>query len=324
MLKRSAMFRQAFSATVACCLIGFQYMPVEAADPEKEPQGWGELRFGMTAAEVVEKLGTSARVTRPEIQRPLMLDDRRTPDLQAALALSKNLVEAPGVDEKSPKIMAAKAILDLVKPRSWRGRQTPQGDPHEVRPIQAVSGTLKGFSDKRCIHEHVVVQPVNKRMQAVAVMRTSLDRKSEEHVKEVERAFFDLTEILFEEEKRASDAVPPTEDNIRIEPIQVRGITLVPGVKFKGDKLTGVRLGTPGSDNPLTPYNPRWPGMYASLVEALSEKYGPPDEEGRGEVGDFAIWRFPKAVVRCDQWRLGLAVGYYQSNPEDSKKSDGL
>lgn len=295
----------------------------EAADPAKAPLGWGDLKFGMTPTEVLEKLGPVAAVARPEPERPLMLRDKKTPDVRAALEMAKGIAAAAGPNEKTPKAAAAKEILDLVKHRAWKGR--PQHALPTESPIRNISGELEQISENshQMVTQYVVIRVKNKRAAPVVFPRDSLDEKSKDYLKEVERAVYDLTELLMDDERKARDAMPLDPRLMRIRAVVVRDITLVPEVMFTDGKLSGISLATPGSDNPTTPYNTGWPGIYRALCEELSDKYGPPDEEGRGDVGTTAKWRFPDCQISCLLHRFGVEVGYRKLD-EAGLKSDGL
>lgn len=295
----------------------------EAADPAKAPQGWGDLKFGMTPAEVLETLGPAVKESRPEPERPLMLTDRKTPDIRAAIEIAKRIAAETAPAEKTPKAVAAKEILDLVKHRTWKGRVQ---DAHSAtNPVRGILGELESLGENghSMVGQYVVICMKSKRTARVALQRGSLDKESIEYLKEVERAVYDLTELLMDDERKARDAMPLDPRTMRIRPVVVRGITLRPDVTFTDGKLSGIGLSTPGSDNPTTPYNTGWPGMYRALCEELSDKYGPPDEEGRQDVGTVARWRFPDCQISCGLYKFGVELSYRKLSEADVK-SDGL
>jgi len=277
----------------------------------------------MTPSEVLEKLGPAAEASRPEPARQLMLADGTTPDVQAAVEMANRIAAAAEPNEQTPKTVAAKTIRDLIRHRTWKGRL--YASPTEERPLRSISGELETLSGRshQMVHEYVVVRTRNKRAAQVALLRSSLDQKSSNYLNEVERAVYDLTELLMDEERKALAAAPLDPRLIRIKPVVIRGITLVPSVGFEDGKLSAISLGTAGRDNPTTPYNPGWPGMYRSLCDELSSKYGPPDEEGRGEIGPRAKWKFPDCQISCGIGRFGIGVLYRKLDETDAK-TEGL
>ena len=313
---------------VIICLTAVPSFDVKAGDAAKAPNGWGDLKFGMTASEVMTALGPRARINQPEPPRPLMLSDRKTPDIRAAVRMSQTIATAADVDDNSPKVVAARAIIKLFKPRNWKGRQAPKNPPpwdkEEDRPIQSIVGTLVEFSTDTHVHDFVTVFPKNPRMQTVSLLRDSLDPKSSEYAQEAKIAIFDLTEALLAEAREARQAGAAKQGYIKINPIEVREVTLMPEVEFTDGKLSKIRLGTPGCNDPSTPYNPGWPGMYRSICEALEEKYGPPDEKGRGDIGPFSSWRFPGAAVSCRLHGLGISVQYERLGADEAGNANPL
>jgi hypothetical protein len=305
------------------CLGGFLSGEAKAADPAKDPLGWGDLRFGMTPEQVLKALGPRAGVRRPETPRPLMLDDKKTPDIPQALEIAKNLIDDPSAKAQDAKIGESKALLSLVKRRGWRGSPA-NNSGNEAKTPKTISGILESFSDDESSQRFVLIRPANPRMPPVALLRGSLDSQSQAYVKEIEDSVYDLSESIWADERRIAELAPLDPNSIEVESVRISEITLVPEVLFRGGKLWKVNLHTPGADNPTTPYNSGWMGMFLTLRNALSEKYGAPDEQGRGDSGEFAAWRFPRTLISCRHGRHGIWVTYEEEAREDSKNPSGL
>lgn len=307
----------AFLLGLTLCFTLLHARGLQATDPTKDPQGWGELRFGMTAAEVLATLGGTASVAEPHLPRPLMQGHREVPDIKAALDKAETLIAAKGSSPQASE--AAKKIVRLIKPRTWKGYPF---DPFRASErLATVSGVLENTEpDLR----YVLIRPRNRRVPSVSLRETGLDAKSEEHVREVQEAVFDLSEVLLAEERGRLKAGPLDPGQIKVNRVVIRGITLQPSLTFAGGKLTQVQLGTPGADNPTTPPNPNRFGMHATIRDELQEKYGPPTEKNRTESVDFVIWRFPTTVISCGCHSLGIQISYKQNTDTAEKKKPGL
>jgi hypothetical protein len=251
--------------------------------------------------------------------------DQDSPDLRAAVAIAEALLADERLDPESEKATAAKALLKFVDSRTWKGR--PLDGNNGPLPVRLVKGKLVALSEIARVHrttDTVEVRPANGRMPPVRFLRQSLDDKSRQYLQEAEKAVFDLSEVLLAEERTALKAKPLAEQDVRFESVEVHGITLVPRVEFADGRLCRVTLSTPGSDNPLTHANPRLVSMFGTLQDALTEKYGPPSEEGATDFGERAVWRLQKTMVSLTRHRLGLGISYSAPDPKDRSAAEKL
>lgn len=290
------------------------------ADPEKDPQGWNGIAFGMTRQQVLAALGGRGHLEHPRNRlKPLMLNTGDCADLPAALAAATQIVDRAGADPKmKDRAVAAENLLDLLKPRDWviLAPSPPQGNNRRKPKGKKVVGTLTryrslGFNG---IEIELAIEGKN---GGLSLRPDSLDDASNQYLDEVDQAVDQLSGMIAEAELAASGEVV-------IAPVQIRGIELEPNVKFVGDTVTKVSLCTPGADNPLTRI-PNLSGMHRTLCDALAEKYGPADERNETDTAFSVVWHFPKTKLSCSQTRFGIWISYVPSNPGgENREQDNL
>jgi hypothetical protein len=311
-----------------------------AADPAKDPAGWGDLRFGMTPKEVVEAMGAGVHVENPRPQRrPFRSGD--TVDIPSALVFAKETISgANKVEGGNEEIMeAAKRLHGQLKPRGWSFSQAdnPHAPPEERRkPPIKVTATLESFSEFGAFQAYdrsVVLRPANKAAQILKWSDKYIDQKSKDYIQKVEAAVEELADLAAAREGQSlpnRNQIDPS--LIRTKAVTVRGITLQLDFTFDGESLTKIRLhhDFEGDDAGNLNYH----GMHRTLCEALAEKYGKADEDNDAVMATETIWRFPKTVLRCKryQWnapgsayvRKGVSISYEMPSQENVNGDDNL
>jgi len=302
--------------------------------------GWGEVKFGMTRKQVVAALDGKAHLEplrNTPAKLPPLMRTPNTPDLPEALLKARRIVEEAQVKKEAdtPKAEAAKRLLKLIKPRVWRkfreGDESASGARKKVLVLDGqLSGTLEDLGDSRGGRfggvaggvDTVSIRPQNKRLPAVICSISNLDRDSVKYIAEVTSVIDELSEFL------AADlpAEVQREEDMKlvIAPTEIRGIKLMPSIKFDAAGVASVSLETLGADNPTTPVNPRRFAMHQAICEAIEEKYGPPDERNHVADREQVIWRFPKTIIVCSCHRFGIGVTYIMPSAWDSDGADTL
>lgn len=336
---------------LACC-IAFVAYPARSADAKRDPKGWGKVRFGMTAREVVNVLDGAASFQQDKQapQKPLTIDEDGTPDLRRALEIAKQiLADAKDKGDASPAIEAARRLVKLIKPRQWMlyGQGGPDDTGMPTKTLSArLSGTLEGFepamllgfaggpggdSEKRA---RVVIRPPNKRLQPVTWggVFESFDDASVAYIQEVQGAVSDLADhgIVERQEEMPRDAERHRE--LEVDRIMVRGVELQPAIEFRNGTVNKVALFMRDSGDGGANFDEF--GMHRTLCEALEEKFGPPDERNNGAASAETVWRFPETVITCSRSRIsfpdsgfirkGVCITYAKPSNENSGEDDNL
>ena len=311
-------------AVVAGCL----FSPCYGADPGKDPNGWGELKFGMNAKQVVDALGVEVFIeeAKPEQHRPFRSGD--TIDIPAALAFAKEKIAAENENKGGDVdvLEAAKKLRVLLKTRGWSYSEAdnPYAPPSAERrkPPSKVTATLESFIQppgpmgpigsqikesqikESQINRIVVLRLSNKKAsQPVNLSARYIDQKSKDYIREVEAAVEELAALVMPRQDQPDpnpNHINPA--TIRARVVTVRGITLQPGFSFNGESLAEVRLHSGFAGEGANNFD-HW-GMHRTLCEALTEKYGKADEDNDTPVTSEKIWRFPKTVLRCRRYEV--------------------
>jgi hypothetical protein len=313
-----------------------------SASPDKDPLGWGEVKFGMNRKQVVLALDGKAHLEPRRdtpVKLPPLMRTAKIPDLPDAIQTARGIAEQAKKDNEvnTPKTEPAKRLLKLIKPRVWKqSLEANQGDPTQrntrLMRNRQLTGTLDDLvasqlgefefaleNDGICT---VSIRPQNRRLSPAKWSVANLDKESGEYLAEVVAAIGELSRSL---EAEIPAEVPREEDlRLVIAPTKVRGVTLLPSIAFDGDGVAEITLGTPGADNPTTPANPGRFAVHQTICEALEEKYGPPDERNRLADRDQVVWRFPKTVIECWCHRFGVEVNYVMPSARKSSGVDEL
>jgi hypothetical protein len=320
---RATGIRLAVAVSLSC------WLPMgdsRAAPPERDPKGWGDVRFGMTQEEVIKALDGKAHIEPPRAGLAPLMKSPTVADLHTAITKAKSVVD-DATDEGSDddeEVLAAKQLLKLIKPRKWRVIRRPEvrriGQPAIVIDRQFM-GTLEDFNDLAFHGRDLVVRPTNKRHEPQTLSPATLDKDSTEYLAKVDQAVSLLSDILANEALKA----PASKDGrLVIAPVEVRGIVLQPDIEYEGRFVSRINLSTPGADNPMTPVNPARFGLHRTICDALAQKFGPSDERNSLGNVDVVVWRFPETLIKCSCSRFGVEIVYERATKTNASGGDDL
>ena len=325
-----------------CCLL-FLTCIAKGADAGSDPQGWNEVRFGMTAREVVNALDGKAQFQQePQAsQKPLTLDKHGTPDLVQALDVAKKiLADAKESKDAVPSAEAAKRLVRLLKPRRWvfynQGGPDSTGKPTKVLASR-VFGTLEAFTLNfgEAQRAPIVIRPANRSLQSITyggLFANICDEASERYLHEVEDAVHQLSGHIAAERQKEQQPAAEEHREVEVAAVLIRGIDLEPRIEFENGRVSKVVLSLryAGEDGALFDEF----GLHRTLCEALHEKFGPPDEKNNGAASAESVWRFPNTVVTCGRSRMffsdsafvrkGVWVAYAPPSAENARGDDNL
>lgn len=321
---RTAQLPSGFHLAVVVFGLSASFMPLAAsgADASKDPMGWGDVRFGMSAREVVAALGGKAQFQKaPPAAPPFMLDDRGTIDLQGALAASRRILDSEAPEGNGDLIAdAARRLKKLIKPRQWilytQGGMS--GGPADAtgKPLKVLHSRLFGtlesinppgfaFGEER-VSWSAVIRPVSKIKQPITWggLFNLWDEASERYIDDVRGAVRVLSDRVSEQRRKNEPSADVEHGEVDVAAVTVRGIELQPTVTFENDKVSEIVLLTryEGENGEL--FDER--EMHTTLCEALEEKFGPPQERINSLTSTEAIWRFPATVITCARGRVSF------------------
>jgi hypothetical protein len=314
-----------------------------AADPAKDPGGWAEVKLGMTPDEVLAALGTDGYIgDAPREVRPFNLDE--TVDLPAAVAFAKDVIANAKEDSATTGgdlLDACKALLAETRSTNWAyatvsrpgPNMTPQFDPRSIRRI---SGNLESITSWGAKVTEAYRRQLNIRAggKVTTIEEQSLDDKSKNRLQKIEQAVADMALAMNrndEQKKGNADHNPVEASRVKAREVKVRGITLNPSFTFSDNRLTKIVMSQNSAGELSTNFNEI--GMQQTLCDALTEKYGPVDQQNRNASSREAVWLFPTTIIRCISSRVsipggmthrGVRIVYEVPDSEDGDEKDKL
>jgi len=311
-----------------------------AADPAKDPAGWGDLRFGMTAREVVDAMGVGVFLESPDSQEkvhPFKSPGNDVADLTAATSFVDEALSSGNKDhDQDPDVLdACRKLRGLLKPRSWTVVNAESGMFPSASPQRTpkVTATLENIFNSPGGYKMLSLRTAAKKAPVLTIHEHAIDEKSRGYLEKVTQAVDALAAVIVAKKDNRpageDDAIDPAA--IHTRDITVRGITLKPKFTFTDGRLVQVNLGIHFAGDGGFNFDHR--GVHDTLCEALVEKYGVPNERNRQGNVEEMLWRFPKTVVRCARYerdlgsgfvRKGVYISYEMPSEENTSGGDNL
>ena len=265
-----------------------------AADPAKDPNGWENLRFGMTLQEVVTTLGKKARSKSRQNEVPRRPRMRKASEAKqyAEEVLADAKSEPEKYDEQSLK--AAREIVRLSKPRTW------------ITRVQRVVGTYEEEGPQG----HVVIR--NRKGEFFSTAGGDVDANSQKAIEAIQKAMVLLDECRLARDldgyESKDDISIETSEDLVVERVEQYGMKMDPSLGF-GPNLSSITLTCiQNVDNsPSTLID-----SYELLCKRLADEYGPPDSSTLRKGVRRREWNFPKTTVTVFHKRNSSFVPQYR------------
>ena len=265
-------------------IIAFQLLTPEAArsaDADRAPDGWGEIKFGMSLQEVVAILGKRARHINA---RPESLEAPPFQSLGEARDYAAGLLEAVKADPTKydkPVVAAAKLIAKSAKPRLW------------VFGDRRLNGVYESGGPELFV---VVTIPKGDRYESGG---NPADRTSQSFIEDIQASTKALakaraTDGLTDYENKDEMSIDRPEQLV-VTGAEEYGLPFIPSVLMT-PRFSGVLLSC-GDYNQEKPVATA--ARYESFCKMLAKKYGPPDLSTITKGVRKREWQFPDALVRA-------------------------
>ena len=319
------------------------FQPCVAAEPAKDPSGWGELTFGMTPKEVVDAMGTGVFLESPGANEVKATPFRTGAgagegiDIPAALEFAQNTLSAAEKNKNlDPALVeSCRDLRGLLKPRSWSYGPSfdASAQPLERKqPPSKVTATLEQMLN--AFNGRVLtVRTAAKNAPLIQFNESRIDQKSKDYVDKVEKAVESLATLCAPKREQPADAGDVVDPSmIHAREVAVRGIKLKPDFTFTDGGLSKVTLSTSFAGDSGANFDHY--GIHRTLCAALMDKYGDAKETNDKPTSREMIWRFPKTVVRCVRYELhfpgssfvrkGVSISYEMPSNENASGDDNL
>lgn len=312
-----------------------------AADATKDPGGWAAVQLGMTPEEVVAALDNDGFLDSvgPEPQ-PFNLDE--SVDLPVAISFARETIANSKKDSANANtevVDACKELLDKNRVATWTYAHHLGGGMSSPAQLSTrrLSGTLERIVASGAKGTIAYVRSLHVRVgsKVTQIPERSLDDKSQLQLQKIEQAVADLASAMSRAADRSSrddDLQPNEARRIKAREVTIRGIKLIPNFTFSANRLTRISLSQRHAGENGETFDEI--GTQQVLCDALTEKYGPPDQKNQKADSREFSWQFPTTVIRCNSTRASVPdagvvrksvrIVYEAPNAADTQSKDKL